>query len=633
MAEASESLSPDDWVKLAQWVRNEYAERKEKRRDREKLCKEVDRQIAMLPRPFFPEEHMPKWYPSVELPGQFNALEVNAADVRRLLFPRSGTWFKASGAITDEYRDRWDSQRLKSAMVGKVPLEMLLDQETVDVLVRQVLEHYHRMYDFEASIGHATSEALKYGTGIVRVKKVRAARSAHEYRGQWSDQTVGPKVIPCSWWNTYLDDSWSALLHEGEVIGPTVIRWIGSQPLEDLKAAIELGGGDEGWRMGQVDRLIGKTGEDDKKGRVQLLECEGDVLVPQNQAKSIYLPNVILTVAMGTGGVDVVRFKKNPMPFRSYVAFQYFKHDSRHAYGDSPLIKGVPLQEIASFAVNDFLASSRLSVRPPIAYDRNDPNLTVTGGPEIYPGAMWPTEAPDAVKEIKVGEPAASLNAALAFIKQHEDTTGSTEARRGQRLKSHTTAFAADVEASQGVSRTDDFVTDTLAGPLPTVLHMEYEIARDSMKSPQYIRISAEGIDGWVKVSRQDLPDMVEFDCTGAEGNIEQAARSKAFVEASAFVVTQLAPAAVQLGATPLTVNFDAIAREVYERADVHNSDKYVGAVAAVSQGAANESIIPGIAAGDAVGPDGAPAEALPPEEGLPPGGSDVGMGLPVGPV
>lgn len=625
MADTPEkSLGPNDWDLLAQWARDELARRKTKRHAREQDCKEVDRQIEMRPkvrqtRDGSSNPAHPAWYPTIEMPLQFNALEVISADVRRLTFPRAGSWYRTSAAITDEYRERWDANRLKSAMVGNMAFPMDLDQETADVLAKQTIEHFHAIYDFKASVGLFNSEQIKYGTGIVRVRPVRAGRSANEYRGEWSEETIGPKVIPCTFWHTYLDDRWSALLHEGEMIGPTIIRWIGSQPLDDLKLAAEMGGADEGWLPNEVNRLVGRIGPDGAKETVELIEVEGDLLVPQIGSRAIHLPNSIIRVACGAGANSgVVRFKRNPMPFRSYVVGHYFKHDSRHAYGDSPLMKGVPLQDIATEAGNDFTATSRLNALPPVVWDRADPVLAANGGPQVYPGAMWQSSSPQSIVVTKIGDPNAALNATLAMIKQHEDTTGVNDARRGQRLKSHTTAEAANIEASQGISRTDDFVTDNLAGPLTTILHMEYEIAKASMKEPQYVRIDAEGIEGWVKLKGTDLADMVEFTPLGAEGLEDERQRARNFMEASAFVIGTVMPASAQAaaltGAAPVALDFTNIAREAYDRAGVIPT-KFIGAIPALTSGVAEQSLLPADALGNpegAVGPEG---EAVPPEQ------------------
>ena len=591
--EVRESLSKDDWTAIAHYIREEKVRRKENRKDREKIWKEIDRQIAMTPKARKQDDiTRPSWYPDVELPLQFNALEVIAADCRRLLFPRSGNWFKVKSEVSDEYLARFQNRRLLRAMIGTEPLPMQLDQETADVLVMTTLNHYHQFYDFRGQFDLVINEQIKYGTGICRVRSVRHAGFSQEYRGVRAETMKGPAIIPCSVWNTYLDDSWTALMHEGENLGPSTIRafW---QPLEDLKKVAATGMG--GWIKQDVADLVGKTGEDGKKGLVELLEFEGDILVPR-ETGSIFLTNILITVAIGQRA-GVVRFQENPMPFRSYAVSNYFRDSLNSPYGSSPLVKGQPLQELATEMANDLAAVARLNALPPVVYDRNDPNLTAMGGPQIHPNAQWATDAPNAIETVEIGDPSALLQAYFGMTKQYEDTTGNTEARRGQRMKSHTTADAANIEASQGISRTDDFVTDMESGILPTILHMEYEILRKVMRTPQPVSVGTEGIEGWVNVSAQDLPDRVEFQVIGSEGAIEERQRATDFVAASQFAVT-MAQASAQMGII-VPLNFEEIIREGYERAGINDTAKYVGPVAAITGGAAAESAIPGIAGGN----------------------------------
>jgi len=614
VAESNERISDNDWISIAQWIRSEYALRCERRKDREKICKEIDRQIALLPRLRNPQDGTPGWYPTVEMPTQFNALEVIAADQMRLLFPRSGGWYKASANLTDDFINSWNERRAVNPLIGADAMPVLMDQETADALVRATIDHYHKMYNFREKMGIVASETIKYGTGICRVLPVKPAFYTDQWRGAHRKEMSGPAVIPCSFWNTYLDDSWNATMHEGQMVGSSTIRtyW---QPLGDLERAAKVGGADKGWISSQIKLMIGKTGPDDRKGQVQLLEFEGDILVPKSRG-SIYLPNVLVTVAMHQGNVNVVRFKKNPMPFRSYVNWSYFRHDPRTPYADSPLVKGEPLQEMITAVANDFLAASRLNALPVVAYDRHDPTMAGEGGPTIHPNAMIPMDSPNAVEVLDIGDPAALANALLLMIKQHEDTTGSNDARRGQRLKSHTTAFAADVEAAQGIARTDDFVTDLEMGPVTTILYMEYAIAQDSLKSPQPIAVNSEGIDGWMKLAAADLPPEAEFQVLGSEGAANDRDRLQMAVQAHQFVLG-VAPVAAQLG-IPFPVNFQGIARDVYERSGINNASKFVGAEPTIAEGAADESAIPGIAGGmEAEGEDGAAAlQPLP--EGIP---------------
>ena len=636
-----EGFTANEWDSIANWIRAELQLRRDGRRHKEQMWKEIDRQLSMMPvqsavtdqRTADPSN--PVWYPKIELPLQFNALEVISADVRRFLFPRTGSWFNVSANLSDEYAQRWDSRRSAgltlpdpqmnafitamginagkpAPLIGSEPVPVKLDQEVANVLPKAALEYFHRFYDFRKRICTFVTECLKYGEGVIRVRPVKANQYASRFKG--SKSLTGPAVIPCSLWNTYLDDTWQATMHEGVLMSPSVIRcaW---QPLESLKRAGASGG--DGWLPDEIKKLTGKVGPDNRKEQVELVEFEGDVLVPMSD-DTIFLPNVIITIAIGDG-VKTVRFRENPMPFRSYVSHSYFQSDMKSAYGDSPLGKGMPIQKIATSIINDIAAVSRLNGIPPVSYDRNDPGFAGTGGPLIFPGAQWATDAANSIEVYKVGDVNALVTAYLASIKQYEDTVGVNDSRRGERLKSHTTAGAAQIEATQGLSRTDDFVTDLLAGPMATILHMEYEIVKQTMKKPLSISIGDEGIDGWINLAADDLADEVEFEVVGSEGAMEERQRLESFILATKSHV-ELAMAAAQLG-TPVPTNFEAMVVELYDRANVTNANRYVGAASAISGGAAAESVIPGIA-----GVPGQEAGAAAPMEAMPPTG-------PVGPV
>ena len=93
-SEGSEGLSPGDLSLVAQYIKSEFETRKQRRSDLEIVWKEVDRQVAMLPRPrLLNSGKKNDWLPELELPLQFNTLEVNAADARRLKFPRGSEWY------------------------------------------------------------------------------------------------------------------------------------------------------------------------------------------------------------------------------------------------------------------------------------------------------------------------------------------------------------------------------------------------------------------------------------------------------------------------------------------------------------------------------------------------------------
>ncbi|KKL54568.1 hypothetical protein LCGC14_2264080, partial [marine sediment metagenome] len=209
-------FSDDDWQAIGEFVKSEFARRQEKRRNLERLWKEIDRQIAMTPVPRKVESGKEAdWFPNTEMPLQFNALEVIAADARRLKFPRGTEWFEVKSEFSDKYEARFNQRRQENPLSGDTPLPVKLDQEGADTLVKTVLDHYHRLYDFRGQIDLFDTEAIKYGTAIARVRPVKTAKFSHDFRGQKNVNLVGPAVITCSIKNTYLDDRQTAVLHEG----------------------------------------------------------------------------------------------------------------------------------------------------------------------------------------------------------------------------------------------------------------------------------------------------------------------------------------------------------------------------------------------------------------------------------
>jgi len=84
--------------------------RRENTKERKALdrkMKEIDRQVSMQPEVAVKRNadgsRSRGWMAELELPNQRQALEMNNADARRLLWPDSGSWFEANAEVTDEY--------------------------------------------------------------------------------------------------------------------------------------------------------------------------------------------------------------------------------------------------------------------------------------------------------------------------------------------------------------------------------------------------------------------------------------------------------------------------------------------------------------------------------------------------
>lgn len=598
--EERDNLSGDDWQAAADTIQAEKERRARNRKDLELIWKEIDRQLAMDPLPRSVSSGDKKdWYPDIELPLQFNTLEVIAADARRLTFPRNSDWFFVNSNMSDQFMARWEKNRAKRSIVPGAGISEKIDQETADTVVKAVLEHYHKLYNFRGQIDLFFGEEIKYGTAVARVRDVTLANFSHEFRGLQAKTIVGPAMIPCPIWNTYLDDRMSALAHEGTALMPSVIR-CSYQNVVDLQIAAQRGGTERGWMMDKIEKLRETQTKDKAKGQVEIIEFEGDLII-EKTGKNLFLPNARWKVAVGGHGAYVVRFEANPYPFVSYVTGHYMRDDLTSPYGASPLMKGQPIAEVAALAVNDLAACGSLHVRPPVAYDRNDAELEAKGGPQIYPGAVWASDNPERLKAHIVGDPMALLNSYLALVKQYENVTGVNDPRRGAETKSHTTATAIDIESTRGMSRTDDFVMDQETGPLATILYMEYEIARRVLKSPTPIAVNLDGIEGWLNIGSEDLPDTAEFRVAGSVGVLEQKERYQNYLAASQYAI-QLATAAQQLAqvgaAQPVSLDIEAMIMEGFKLAGVPNPGKFVTSAQGMAGAAPAGPQLPGVVAG-----------------------------------
>ena len=570
-------LSAQDWALVAAWIRDEKERRKNtsRRKELERLWTEVDRQVALTPnmRRIFSGKRF-DWFPETELPLQFNALEVNCADARRLKFPRGSEWFAVSANVSDDYAERFQARRDRFPMVGGSAVPLKMDQETANTLTKAVMDHYHQKWDFRSGIDLFDVECLKYGTGILRTREVTLSKFFNDYRGTRMKDARGPAVVPVSVWSVLLDDTPSAVLHEGISIAPGHIRCL-TKRLIDVKQAIKTGGPERGWRMAAVRRLESDKGIAGDNDQVEFIEYEGDLVVPRGRGEPIFLPGAIVTIAAGKNVNEVVRFVAKDYPFSSYDVGWYMRDSLDSPYGVSPLMKGQPLQEAATLALNLLMATSALEALPPCSYDKNDPGLSAKGGPDIFPGAMNAVDSPEAIQFKEGGDVPALTNSYLALLKQYEDLSQVNDPRRGGQVRSHTTASAIDIEQSRGMSRVDDFVQGQLSGPITSILYKEFEIIRRVMSAPQDIHVDQGGVEGWLKVAAADLPDDVHFTVYGAAGllNDRQGFENLSVANNQAL---QIMGAAAQMG-QPIPADFLRMVLEIYRRANINNAGSFIG--------------------------------------------------------
>ena len=506
-------LTKDDKESMAEKICDTKQTRANKRKPLERQWGEIDRQLAMIPAEKVKKqqqgqiEQLNAWMSETELPNQSETLEISTADARRLMVPKGVDWFAAHAALTDEYLDKVDIQSLVAGDENDVPSK--ITQDNADKLVQGLLSHWHNQYDFKGNLSLINAEAFKYSMGVGRARYVKKRVFLHQSKGvNFKDQRI-PILVPRSIKNTYLDDTCHSLSNEGLIIAPAQI-FCQVNKVKDLMLASKRGSDDindmhGGWIKNSFKGW-------DEEAEVEILEWEGDMVVNRKTTGSLYLPNAIISVAVGvkngkTNGTTertVFRIRKNDVPYSSYILFPYHNEHIDDPYATSPLMKGRPIQAAQTEALNRLSELGQLQSQPPVSQDSDDDENS-----QIYPGARLGESA----KIHEIGNPTAMLAVYSAFDSQYSDVTGRTAARLGQQTVSHTTAFAKDAELARGQVRINSYVDASLEGPLERWLMMEYEMGRKNMTEEMYY-IRPYG--GFVRVKKAFLPEYVEFEAYGA---------------------------------------------------------------------------------------------------------------------
>ncbi len=396
-------LSPLDLKRSAEYVLDEAQRRRGRRRDFERKWKEIDRQLAMDPVTKRTADGRAvegtEWMPQLELPLQAETHEMLTADVRRLMFPDDRNFFAARVLMDDANLERLVSRPIIAGLddgmeaflrdIGKKEI----DQEFLDEMNAAVLRHFHRAYGMRDKWDLVNGEAMKYSTGIARAIRATVPVTFNSDAGVHRTRKRIPVLVPRPLKNVYLDDSKHAVLNQGMLVEPSVIEWTWHRLIELQKAA-KIGSGsfsDEngGWMKARIGRIEASRRADE---HIDLLEFEGDLLIPRSQGRNIDLPNVLATVLVGRGGPDIVRLRSREFPWRSYVITHYHHDKIDSAYGTSPLMIGSPIHKAATEALSRMLQAAALNTEPPVRYDPSDYHLAAQGGPDISPRARWQTQ-------------------------------------------------------------------------------------------------------------------------------------------------------------------------------------------------------------------------------------------------
>jgi len=560
-----------DWQYLADYVYETYTERKRRRGDRERLWAEVDRQVSMMPDTAYKKlpngrpDRKKLWMSEIEMPLQAQTLEILTADAQRMMIPTTGAWFTAHAEVTDEYLQRVDLSSMITGDENDVP--SLIDQDNVDKLCTGLLMHQFRQLDLGSRVDRINAEAFKYGMGVGRARMQRKSVYIHEASGVRREDLEMPVLVPSSIKKTYLDDT-EPSAHTVQQYGEMHIVE-DSTTFEALVTAANKGSTDPnredgGW---MPKNLKGIEGDDDK--RVMLLEAEGDLIVPRKTTRSLIIPGAIMTVVVGRAGAKggsattVVRMRFRKMPFSSYLLFPYHFEGACDVYPTSPLMKGHPLQVMATQAVNRLMDSAALKNAPPVSYDRDDQHFADRGGPVLHPYAIWATLSDVKAHTEIGGDPGAIAEVARMAIAMYGELTGVMAPRIGAQTKSHTTAFSKNQEIERGAVRTVDYVNAAGRGPITRFLHMAYQMGRAAIPKTG-ITYFIDAYGGFVSVDKDQLPERVTFEWFGSAGPAEEQAKAAAKIQ-SVGMAAQLDQLAAARGEQPTLNIANAIKQTLRE--------------------------------------------------------------------
>ncbi len=546
-------ITRKDWDKVAEKVRSEFKSRQDQnfRKAHELIWKEVDRQIMMEPMKRISKdgkEINPEWRSVLELGELAKASEIITADVMRLTFPTNRSWFEVHSEIPAVLDPQTGSKQVDAK-----------SQDFIDRAYRALLVQQHLDFGLKGRYELSVKEALHHGSYVAEIRNDDRIRY---HDGSGVNQVSAPIWVPYSMWNSYPDPSPS-------VIG-TDLFYTGSMILVDyipyyLLQQMATG---EGWMVENIERVknqkkLKHSNKNVETEDVQLIKYYGDCEIERSDG-NIILPNAKVILANDV----IVYYAPNDLPYPPIIYSGYERMDVRDPYYTSPLIKLAPMQKLGSQLANKLVDSMAMKVEPPIAYDANDPQMVLDGGPRMAPGAKIGVKGSYGVKEIQAGDPEAAMVGLEFIINQLNQGLGINAIRSGAGNdvsdKTATEITTADVKAE---IRTAEFVDKQERHALRPFLYMQHELNKKYLQAYTFYNPEMDAPD-FMQVQGSDIPANVVFDVVGSRGALGEKARATRVNEVTAFLLNN--------EMTRHLPNTTELAKQAYQDAGVKNPERYL---------------------------------------------------------
>lgn len=541
-------ISKKDWEKCASFIRSELESRRRQkfRKAHEAVWKEIDRQINMKPMKRYSKgkEVDPEWRSVMELGELAKASEIVTADVMRLTFPTNRSWFEVHSELEAPMSEQGVQQIDPK------------NQDYVDRAYRSMLVGQHMDFGLKGRYELSVKEALHHGSYVA---EIRFENRLKYHDGSGVEQVSAPVWVPYSMWNSYPDPSPS-------VIG-TDLFYTGSMILVDyiplyLLRKMAVG---KGWMKENIDKIPKKKNDnkDVETDDVELVKYYGDIELKRDDG-DIILPNSKVILANDV----IVYYAPNELPYPSIIYSGYERMDVRDPYYSSPLIKLSPLQKLGSELANKLIDSMWMKVEPPVAYDANDPQLVLDGGPRMAPGSKIGVKGSYGVKEIQVGAPQEAMAGLEFIIGQLNQGLGINAIRSGAgddvSDKTATEITSAEVRAE---IRTSEFVDKQERHALRPFLYMQHALNKKYLTTYAFYNPEMDAPD-FMRVAGSEIPETIVFDVVGSRGAIGEKARAQRVGEVTAFLLSN--------PKTQHLPKVEELAKQAYQDAGVKNPEKYL---------------------------------------------------------
>jgi hypothetical protein len=538
-----------DWNIVEEYVKQELKKRETDsfRKAHEAIWKEVDRQIAMKPmKAINHQKEREDWHNVIEL-GEFaKASEIITADVRRLVFPTTRSWFEAHVELPPQ---------LDTSTGNNIAPEQKT-QEFTDGALRAFMTQQHQDFGFKARFELSIKEALHHGSFVAEARKEMATLV---YQGTGIESRCAPIWHPHSMWNCYPDPSPSVIGVNTIYTGSMIIKEF--MPLYRLKLIADPKIGWMPSQLTKVSRRKNKNKDVDTED-VELVKYFGDISIRRDDGE-IYLPNSKVILANDI----LVFYAPNELPFPPIMFNGYERMDVRDPYYTSPLIKLSPMHKMASELSNKYLDAVGLRTEPPVVFDGNDPDFVRNGGPVIAPGWKGSTKGLANFKTIEVGDPAFALQGLQLILDQLRQGTSVDAIRAGASAGVDQTATETRLKQARGEVRVVDFV-DKLEYSLRTYLYMQHEINKRELENVYTFYNPEMDAPDFMRMSRQQLPDNVHFEIVGARGVLGEEERAQK--------MTQVTVMASQHPMFAPLLRPDLLLKEMYQDAGVKNPERFL---------------------------------------------------------